>query len=550
MAASAAGQQQTPLWWQRGVIYQIYPRSFCDTNGDGVGDLPGITRHLDYLTETLGLEAIWISPFFPSPMADFGYDVSDYTGVDPLFGTLADFDALIAAAHARGLAVLIDWVPNHSSEQHPWFLESRASRQNPRRDWYVWADGRAEGKPPNNWLSIFGGPAWTFDPTTGQWYRHTYLPQQPDLNWRNPELKRAMLDTLCFWLDRGVDGFRIDAAHHILKDPLLRDNPPNTTNAIALQKPIGDYDSQIHLYDGGDPEVHQLFREVRAMLNTYSAERPRMAVGEIHLFDWPDWVKFYGATLDELHMPFNFAFLRTTFSGHAVRAVVDGLEAALPPGAWPNYVLGNHDEPRIATRFGPERARLAMLLLLTLRGTPTLYYGDELGMTDAAIAPDQVRDPWGLRVPGLGLGRDPQRTPMQWSAGPNAGFAAAGVPTWLPLAADYERTNVAEELRDPRSMLTLTRALLQLRRAAPALTVGAYQPVDPTPEPVFAFRREVPGQRMLLALNFGPAEQTLDLAHLGAGTLRVATLLDRAGPVDLGALTLRGYEGCVIELGT
>jgi glycosidase len=548
MAATAAGQQ-TPLWWQRGVIYQIYPRSFFDTNGDGVGDLPGITRHLDYLAGTLGVDAIWISPFYPSPMADFGYDVASYTDVDPIFGTLADFDTLIAEAHARGVAVIIDWVPNHSSEQHPWFLESRASRENPRRDWYIWADGRAEGVPPNNWLSIFGGPAWTFDPTTGQWYRHTYLPQQPDLNWRNPELKHAMFDTLRFWLDRGVDGFRIDAAHHILKDPLLRDNPPNTTDAIALQKPIGDYDSQIHLHDGGDPEVHQVFREVRAILNAYSAERPRMAVGEIHLFDWPDWAKFYGATLDELHMPFNFAFLRTPFSGHAVRAVVDGLEAALLPGAWPNYVFGNHDEPRIATRFGHDRARLAMLLLLTLRGTPTLYYGDELGMTDAMIAPHQVRDPWGQRMPGLGLGRDPQRTPMHWTAGPNAGFASPGVATWLPLAADYQQANVVEEVRDPRSMLTLTRTLLQLRRAAPALTVGAYRPVDPTPEPVFAFRREVPGQCMLMALNFGPAEQTLNLAHLGSGTLRITTMLDREGPLDLGALTLRAYEGRVIELG-
>jgi alpha-glucosidase len=549
MAASAAGQQQMPLWWQRGVIYQIYPRSFCDTNGDGVGDLPGITRHLDYLTETLGVDAIWISPFYPSPMADFGYDVANYTDVDPIFGTLADFDALIAAAHARGLAVMIDWVPNHSSDQHPWFVESRASRQSPKRDWYFWADGKAAGAPPNNWLSIFGGPAWTFDPNTGQWYRHTFLPQQPDMNWRNPDLRRAMLDTLRFWLDRGVDGFRIDAAHHILKDPLLRDNPSNPTDDFSLQKPIGDYDSQIHLYDGGDPEVHQLFREVRAILDAYSAERPRMAVGEIQVFDWSEWVKFYGTALDEFHLPFNFALVRQPFTGPEVRAVVDGLEAALPAGAWPNYVLGNHDEPRIATRFGPERARLAMLLLLTLRGTPTLYYGDELGMTDAVIAPDQARDPWGMRVPGLNLGRDPQRTPMQWTAGPNAGFAPPGVATWLPLAADAERVNVAEELGDPRSMLALTRTLLHLRRTAPALTMGAYHPVDPTPEPVFAFRREVPGQRLLLALNFGPAEQTLDLAHLGAGRLLVSTALDRAGALDLGAVSLRGYEGCVIELG-
>ena len=299
-------------WWQTGVIYQIYPRSFMDANGDGVGDLAGVIGKLDYLSDTLGVDAIWLSPFYPSPMADFGYDVSDYCAVNPLFGDLATFDELVAQAHARDLKVIIDIVPNHTSDQHPWFQESRASRDNPKRDWYVWADPAADGGPPNNWLSVFGGPAWTLDESTGQYYLHSFLPEQPDLNWRNPAVKAAMFDVYRFWLDRGVDGFRIDVAHYVMKDPELRDNPPNPNAAVEAQlfKDLGEYGNWIHVNDKGHPDVHGVYRELRAILDEYSATAPRMMVGEIHDFDLEKWAAYYGEPgKREFHQPFNFALI-------------------------------------------------------------------------------------------------------------------------------------------------------------------------------------------------------------------------------------------------
>jgi glycosidase len=329
------------LWWQRGVIYQVYPRSFCDSTGNGVGDLPGITSKLDYLADTLGVDAIWLSPFYRSPMADFGYDVADYTAVDPLFGTLADMDQLLAKAHQRDLRVIVDLVPNHTSDQHPWFIESRSARDNPKRDWYVWADARADGSPPNNWLSVFGGEAWEWDTATGQYYLHSFLKEQPDLNWRNPEAREAVFEVVRFWLERGVDGFRIDVAHYIMKDPEMRDNPPNWDLNLAIHRSLGAYDSQIHLYDKGHADVHHVYRELRRLLDSYSAERPRMSIGEVHLFDWQEWASYYGQDLDELHMPFNFHLLKVLWQVPAIRETVAGVEAAVPPGGWPNYVLGN-----------------------------------------------------------------------------------------------------------------------------------------------------------------------------------------------------------------
>src|SRR5437879_4455703 len=333
------------LWWQHAVVYQVYPRSFQDTNGDGVGDIPGVTQRLDYLRETLRVDALWLSPFYPSPMADFGYDVADYTDVDPLFGSLDDFDRLVTEAHRRGLKVIIDWVPNHTSDQHAWFQESRASRDSAKRDWYVWRDPKADGSPPNNWLSVFGGTAWTLDAGTGQYYLHSFLAQQPDLNWRNPEVRAAMFDSVRFWLERGVDGFRIDVAHMIMKDPGLRDNPPNPDAAGQMHKSMGDFDSQIHLYDRGHADVHEVYRDLRRMLDSYSAESPRMAIGEIHIYDPAEWATYYGANLDELHLPFNFGLLRSTWTAQAIRSSVDTVEATLPDGAWPNYVLDHADPP-------------------------------------------------------------------------------------------------------------------------------------------------------------------------------------------------------------
>ncbi|MBZ0317079.1 MAG: alpha-glucosidase C-terminal domain-containing protein [Anaerolineae bacterium] len=535
------------LWWQRGVIYQIYPRSFKDNNNDGIGDLQGVIRKLDYLAE-LGIEAIWLSPIYPSPMADFGYDVSDYCDINPMFGTLEDFDTLVKEAHQRGLSVIIDFVPNHSSDQHPWFIESRSSRNNPKRNWYFWADSLEDGSPPNNWLSVFGGSAWEWDETTQQYYLHSFLKEQPDLNWRNPEVKQAMLNAVRFWLERDVDGFRIDVAHFIMKDPHLSDNPPNVEMKTDF-KPLGDYDSQLHIHDTGHPDIHGVMREFRTLLDSYSALRPRFSVGEIHIFDWAEWAKYYGEKLDELHMPFNFGFIGTAWNPQIFQKVIEGVEAAVPQGAWPNYVLGNHDEHRIASRVGADAARSAMLLLLTLRGTPTIYYGDEIGMHDVDIPPELEQDPWGKNVKGMGLGRDPERTPMQWDASANAGFSAAGVQTWLPIADDYAEINVANQQKDTHSMLALTSRLLALRRATPALHVGSYKTVHQSNEHCLAYIREYEGERWLIALNFSDAAQTLNLPISQSGQIVLSTGLDREESVNLGSLHLRANEGCLIKLG-
>ncbi len=537
-----------PLWWQSGVVYQIYPRSFRDSNGDGIGDLAGAIEKLDYLSGTLGVNAIWLSPFVPSPMADFGYDVSNYCDVDPLFGDLATFDRLVAEAHARDMRVIIDYVPNHTSDQHPWFIESRSSRDNPKRDWYVWRDPQPDGGLPNNWQASFGGPAWTLDETTGQYYLHSFLPQQPDLNWRNEEVKEAMFGVVRFWMERGVDGFRIDVAHRIMKDPELRDNPPTPDAGLVRHKDQGEYDAQLHVHDMGHPDVHDVYRDMRALLDEYSDERPRVAIGEIHIFELEIWSSYYGGALDELHLPFNFGLLAVPWDATDVQQFVTALESTIPDGAWPNYVVGNHDEPRVASRIGPERARIAMMLLLTLRGTPTLYNGDELGMEDVPVPPEKVQDPWGIRVGDLSLGRDPQRAPMLWDASPNAGFTAPGVDTWLPIAPDHATLNVASQLDDPRSMLALTRRLLAERSASLALSLGDYLPVESGSDACMVWIRQRGEDRYLVALNFTDQPQTLCL-HLGGQAQMIAsTRMDRDGAEDLASLTLRGDEGCLLKL--
>jgi alpha-glucosidase len=537
-----SGPPGEPLWWQTGVVYQVYPRSFQDTDGDGVGDLPGITARLDHVVR-LGADAIWVSPFYPSPMKDFGYDVSDYTGVDPLFGTLADFDRLLAAAHARGLRLIVDWVPNHTSDRHPWFEESRRSRDDPRREWYVWRDPKPDGSPPNNWLASFGGPAWTWDARTRQYYLHSFLPEQPDLDWRNPTVRHTMLSTLEFWLDRGVDGFRIDCAHAVMKDPALRDNPPAPPHHRAFHKDMGAYGTQLHLHDRSHPDTHGVYRDVRRLLDAHGRERPRVSIGEIHLFELREWVSYYGAELDELHMPFNFTLLGIPWTAAAVRRTVDAMEAALPAGAWPNWVLGNHDEDRIASRVGEAGAPAAMVLLLTLRGTPTIYQGDELGLSNVPIPPERAQDPWGKRV--AGLGRDPARTPMPWDRGPNAGFTAPGVEPWLPLGPDATTRNVEAQEEDPASPLALTRRLLAVRRARPALHRGGYRGVD-APEGVFAFERAHAEDRVLVLLSFEDREAAVPLGER-AGEVLVSTHAG-AAPRAGGTYALRAREGVVIAL--
>ena len=496
------GSDGTPAWWTSAVIYQIYPRSFQDSDGDGVGDLPGITSRLGYLTNVLGIDAIWISPFFPSPMADFGYDVSDYVDVDPLFGSLADADELVATAHGLGLKVIIDWVPNHSSDQHPWFAESRSSRNNPKRDWYVWADPAPGGGPPNNWLAMFGGVAWEFDEATQQYYLHTFLKEQPELNWRNPALEAAMHDTLRFWLDRGIDGFRVDVAHFIMKDPEMRSNPPSHTQHVD-EKSKHHYDVQEHIYDNAHPDVHGAHARIRSVLDEYD---DRYSVGEIHESDWTEWAAYYGRDRDQLHQPYNFSLLWTEWSARAFREKIVAQEDVVPEGGWPSHVLGNHDEPRLATRYGPERARAAAVLLLTLRGTPTMYYGDELGMTDGEIPLGEEQDPWGRTYPDLN--RDRCRTPMQWSSGEGIAFTADDVVPWLPFP--NAMTSVEAQLEDPTSMLSLYRSLLELRNETPELMLGAITMLAPDNANVLVYEREFAGSSTLVAINFSEEPQPFE----------------------------------------
>ncbi len=524
-------------WWKHGIVYQIYPRSFQDTNGDGIGDLKGICERLDYLT-WLGVHAIWISPIYPSPMADFGYDVADYCGVDPIFGTLADFDRLIAEAHGKGLKVILDFVPNHTSDQHPWFKESRSSLDSAKRDWYLWRDPKPDGRPPNNWISNFGGSAWEWDEATGQYYYHAFLKEQPDLNWRNPQVRAAMYDALRFWLDRGVDGFRVDVIWHLIKDKEFRDNPPNP--AYSPNQPQINRYLQIHSAD--QPEVHGIIAEMRDVLEEY---RDRVLIGEIYL-PLERLVSYYGKNLSGAHLPFNFQLIHTTWNAREIASLVREYEAALPAGGWPNWVLGNHDQPRIAARVGKAQARLAGMLLLTLRGTPTMYYGDEIGLARVEIPPEAVQDPWEKNEPGIGVGRDPERTPMQWNASSHAGFTT-GDP-WLPLDADFSICNVERLKADRTSILTFYSRLIDLRREHRALSIGSYVPVEVEAH-VFSYERRHRTDRLLVALNLGHEPHDLSLLPwVARGRILLSTHLDREGEIVEKTLTLRADEGTLVEL--
>ena len=482
-------------WWQRGAIYQIYPRSFADSNGDGVGDLNGIAERLDYIAG-LGMQALWLSPIFPSPMADFGYDVSDYCDVDPLFGTLADLDRLVEDCHVRGMRVILDWVPNHTSDRHPWFTASRSSRDDARRDWYVWRDGDGD-RPPNDWTSQFKavGPAWTFDETTGQWYLHSFMAEQPDLNWDNPEVEAAMHDVIRFWLDRGIDGLRLDAIHKIAKDPLLR------SHGAAARRHDEDWET-----------IHPRLRGIRRVVDEYE---DRMVVGEVALQDLHRTVSYLESG-DQLHLAHNFVFVDLPWDAEAFRTSIDDFEALADRTAWPAWFLENHDKPRVATRFdegrlGPARARGALLLLYALRGTPFVYQGQELGLPDAAIPPDRVVDV---------DGRDPVRAPMPWrppsATGPAAGFSDAE--PWLPVVGDAERLNAESQASDEDSALNLVRRLAALRAAAPALQIGAQRTFEAGPD-VLAWLREHDGERLLGAVNFGATPRRVDGIPSGADLL-------------------------------
>jgi alpha-glucosidase len=533
-------------WWRQAIFYEIYIRSFQDSDDDGIGDLNGITSRLDYLAD-LGVDALWITPFYASPQVDFGYDIADHEAVDPIFGILPDFDRLVAAAHARGIRVIIDVVLNHTSDRHPWFQESRSSRSSAYRNWYVWRDGAADGRPPNNWESAFGGPAWTYDHVTGQWYYHFFYREQPDLNWRNPAVEQRMTATLEFWLNRGVDGFRLDAVNTLFEDPELRDNPllPEPRRTI-----IGVY-TQEFVYNRRLPEVHDVLRRARAFVE---ARNPTaLLISEAYVDRVADLVCFYGED-NEMHLPFNFFLAQVpTLDAALFRRAVEEVEQGCGQ-RWPSLVLNNHDIARSCDRYGDTQnadaiAKLLATLLLTLRGTPFLYYGEEIGMrTEHPARPADVRDPVGKVFWPHYKGRDGARRPMPWNSTPGAGFTR-GTP-WLALSRDTTERNVHDQYTDPASVLAWYRALLHLRRGSPALTEGRYRTLSAGPD-VLAYARERGAQRLVIVLNMADAARDAAVEGVAGSEWHVMLSTHRGSgePVDPGHLRLAAFEASLFTGG-
>lgn len=526
----------TYKWWQEGIIYQVYPRSFYDTNNDGVGDIPGIIEKLDYL-QWLGVNIIWLSPVYSSPMKDFGYDISDYTDVQPIFGTLNDLDRLIAQAHSKGMKIIMDLVPNHTSDQHLWFLESRSSKDNPKRDWYIWHDA-VDGQVPNNWLSVFGGSAWEWDETTGQYYYHAFLKEQPDLNYRNPEVVQAMLNVMHFWLRKGIDGFRVDVMWHLIKDKQLRNNPPNP----AWQEHMVTYDSLLPIFSTDQPEVHALVTEMRNILDQYD---DRMMIGEVYL-PIDKLVTYYGVNNNGAHLPFNFLLLQAQWDAMHIARLVDEYMVALPERAWPNWVLGNHDQLRIRSRVGLQQCRIAAMLLLTLQGTPTMYYGDEIGMPDVPIPRDEVQDPQGLNMPDKNVSRDPCRTPMQWDDNQYAGFSPAK--PWLRIDKSYKKENIAIQRNATDSMLLFYKRLIALRQAEPSLKTGKYERIFTDRQGMAYLRSQDGSDAFLIVLNFRHAPAYITILGNYRGTVEVATTTELEGKTIEDIIYLSGDEGIIVRL--
>jgi alpha-glucosidase len=504
-------------WWRHAVFYEVYPRSFADSNNDGVGDLNGITSKLDYL-QHLGVNAVWITPCFPSPQVDFGYDVSDYENIDPMYGTLADFDRLVAEAKNHNIKIILDFVPNHTSDQHKWFQESKSSRTSPKRDWYIWRDGKGPNQPPNNWTSTFGGSAWKFDPATGQYYYHYFYAEQPDLNWRNPEVVKAMLDAMRFWYKRGVAGFRLDAVDTLFEDPNLKDNPPLPGNDKF------GFPNTHEIYNKKLPEVHDIMRAMRKVADEYGA----VLIGETWTQNVTQLREYYGERNDELQMPMDL--MMTEFKQPSAPVFREHISAVESAGGWPVFVISNHDIVRSYTRWGDgvhndDIAKTMAAMYLTLRGTPILYYGEEIGMeNNDPKSKDDVRDPIGRRGWPLEKGRDGERTPMQWSDAPNAGFTG-GTP-WLPVGPNFKTHNVATETPEPNSILNFYRRILELRREEPALRDGKYAAINPGDPNVFAFVRRLRDEAVLVLLNMSATSHTvpLDLAKAGFPTPKIHVL--------------------------
>ena len=539
-------------WWRRGVVYQVYPRSFADGNGDGIGDLAGIIEHLDHLNDgtqaSLGVDAIWLSPIYPSPDFDFGYDVANYVDVDSRYGTLADFDAFVAACHARGIRVILDLVLNHTSHLHPWFEASRSGREGPYADWYLWRDSPGRTvfggrRRPNNWRSWFGGSAWTWDETRQQFYMHTFLPEQPDLNWRNPDVRAALMNVVRTWLDRGVDGFRLDVFNVYFKDAAMRSNPWAIGRRAA-------WSWQRHLHDRDQPELADALREMRALIDSYGG---KMTVGE--LFD--NSVVAAAANVAPRHLIFDWLLLSTPWSAPRFRAAIAARQAAFGPDRWPANVLSNHDQSRHATRFAPPgvsaaegdaRARVAAAMLLTLRGAAFMYYGEELGMRDLVVPNSEAADPPARRASLLfrWWNRDQSRAPMSWRGGPGGGFTT-GRP-WLPVAPDAADRNVARQSAEPDSILSFYRRLVWLRRQTPVLGLGDEELADVGDEDVLAYVRHLDGDSAVILLNFASRPATVAVPGAGADRRwRIALSThdrDPAARLD-GRLTLRPLEALI-----
>jgi alpha-glucosidase len=488
------------LWWRDGVIYQIYPRSFADSNNDGIGDLQGIISKLDYL-QTLGVDAIWLSPIYPSPDIDFGYDVADYTAINPKFGSMDDFDQLVEQAEKRNIHIILDLVLNHTSDQHPWFIESTLSKDNPYHDWYLWRDPQPDGGPPNNWQSIFGGSGWTYDPDLDQYFFHMFYEEQPDLNWRNPEVHDAMLDNFRFWLDKGVKGFRLDVFNEYYKDALFRDNPPKMG--------IRGFDRQEHIYDNSQPEMYPLLKEIRTIVDQYEHS---YVVGETFLADTQQTASYCGK--DKLHAAFNFDFADNPWNPNRFLDSVTKWYGALSADAWPNNFLSNHDKTRAASRYchgeDDQRAKVAAAMLLTLKGTPFIYYGEEIGLRDIPIRKkEDVKDRIGKTFWPFHKGRDGCRAPMQWNKQPYSGFSQSE--PWLPVHENYPQRNVENQISDPDSLFNFFKSLIQLRKNHPALHKGDFTPLECKARHVMCYSRQWNEETIIVILNFSGRRQKIQL---------------------------------------
>ncbi|MEX2336647.1 MAG: alpha-amylase family glycosyl hydrolase [Fulvivirga sp.] len=529
-------KEESYQWWQKNIIYQIYPRSFKDSDNNGTGDLPGIIEKLDYL-KWLGVDCIWISPVYPSPMHDFGYDISDYKGIDPRFGTMNDFDRLLSAAKEKGIRIIMDLVPNHTSDQHPWFLEARRSRNSEKRSWYIWKDPGKGGTVPNNWISEFAGPAWEFDEETEQYYYHTFLKEQPDLNWHNEEVQEAMWDVIRFWFDKGIDGFRIDVLWYLIKDEHFRDNPPNPDWHEGMQ----DHDKLIPAFSNDQPYVHELVEKMRKI--SEKEYKDKVLIGEIYL-PFHKLVTYYNKGKG-VHLPFNFSLISTEWKAKEIYSTIAEYEGALSDGDWPNWVMSNHDKPRVKSRIGAGQVRNAAILLLTLRGTPTMYYGDEIGMADVTIPKDRFQDPRAILEPDINVGRDPQRTPMQWNDEKHAGFSNSK--PWLPVDSVYKKINVKSQQQDENSLLWLYKRLINLRNNEPALYIGDYIPAG-IQNDVIAYIRKYENDRFLIAVNLSNQKEEFIPDFSFTGKIIIASNHTQENKEVMNKLKIDGNDGLVIRL--